>query len=237
MSTPKFDRDLSYLVGWACGVYPLGLIGALDFYLRGARRKAFQALLCALTPFVAVIFLGALLGPRSTLAGPSMLLTWLFLPPLTLYHLRTLDWPVPAPDKRGWVSVIIYLVIIGIVAAIVVPFYEILAVRKKVWVAGYDAEQRVEQYVRADQKLPATNADVGIPVRTDDKFIESLSVGANGVITIRLSRIYGSSVAEKTVIFTPHLNAGAVTWSCDGGTLPDKYLSYECRHKPPGQFN
>lgn len=237
MSNPKFERDLSYLAGWLCGIYPLGLIGAIDFYLRETDRKAFQALLCALTVFGANILVVILPGQRSASAGLFMLGAWLFLPPLTLYYLRTLDWPAPAPDKRGWLSVIICLVIIGILAAIAIPIYQTRAILGKVWAANDEAKQRVEQYVRANQKLPAFSADVGIPIGVGNKYVESLSVGADGIITIRLSAlvetngVFNKSVAGKTVILTPHLNAGAVTWSCDGGTLPDKYRVRECRQK------
>ena len=75
----KPTRDLSYLAGWLCGTPFLGLIGAIDIFCRGARRKAYQALLCGL-PVTAAFFL---------------------FPPLTLRYLRTLDWPMPAPLKRG----------------------------------------------------------------------------------------------------------------------------------------
>lgn len=102
MSNTKIDRDLSYFAGWACGIYLLGFIGALDFYLRGARRKAFQALLCALVGLVANILVVALLGQRSGSEGSFMLIgTWFFLTPLTLYYLRTLDWPVCPRRSKG----------------------------------------------------------------------------------------------------------------------------------------
>lgn len=232
----KPEGDLSYLAGWLCGMYPLGFIGALDFYLREADRKAFQALLCAIMVLAVNILVVALPGQRSASAGLFILGAWLFLPPLTLYYLRTLDWPAPAPDKRGWLSMIIFLGIIGILAAIAIPAYQTRAIKEKVWAANDEAKQRVEQYLRAKKKLPTTNADVDIPVGTGNKYIESLSVGADGVITIRLSQFVKLS-AGKTVILTPHLNAGALTWSCDGGSLPDKYRSSECRQPPPGQLN
>ena len=163
-------------------------------------------------------------------AGCFIIGAWIILPPVTLSYLRTIEWPAPAQRERGhWVSVIIVLVVVGILAMIAARIYEMRGILSKLWVASDEVKQRVEQYVRANQKLPATNVDVTGDKPIDSKYIESLSVGTDGAITIRLSKIFGS-VAGKTIILKPQLNSGAVTWSCDGGTLPEKYWSYKCRH-------
>jgi len=198
---------------------------------------AFQALLCALAVLAANILVVTFPGQRSSSEGLFMLGAWLILPPVLLGFLRTLDWPAPTPLKRGfWVSMIIMLAVIGILLAIADSAHRDYKIRARTWAAIAETKQRVEQYARLRHKLPATDADVAGDMSADSKYIESLSVGADGAITIRLSQFVGP-VAGKTVRITPHINAGVLTWWCDGGTLADKYRSPECRRQPPGRSN
>lgn len=234
MPDSKLKSDVSYLLGWFCCVFPLfGLLAAAEFYVRGSGRMGLQVLVSSWLPWICFIIVVTLF-PR--VDGALVLV--LVLPVITLYFLRRLEWPAPTPIKADlWVSVIISFVIFGILMAIAIPAYEIRAIRGKVWAASDEAKQRVERYVHDNQKLPATDADMGIPLGSGNRYITSLGVGANGEITVRLSELvktggmlFSQSAVGETIILTPHLNAGAVTWSCDGGTLPDKYRSRECRH-------
>lgn len=239
MANLKLKSDIPYLLSWFCWIFPLlGILTALEYFVRGSRRMTFQTLVCGWWPWI--FFIGVItLFPKAE----GALVLVLVLPVITLYFLRRLGWPTPTPLKTGpWVSVVIFLVIMGILIAIATPVYQMMAIKGKAGAAGDEAIQRVEQYVRANHKLPATNADIGSPAGAGNKYIESLSVGANGVITVRLSAlvetggVFNESVAGKIVILTPHLNAGVVTWSCVGGTLPDKYRSrYYCQ-KSSGQL-
>lgn len=223
-------RDLTYLAGWLCGTPFLGLVGAVDLFFRGAKRRAFQALLCGLAVLGAYLLFLSFIGNESDWTGRLILGAWIILPPATLAYLRTLEWPAPATRERGgWVSVIIVCVIVGFLAHIAISAYEERGIRAKVYGASYDVKQRVEDYVRANRKLPVTGDDVTGDKSLVSKFIGSLSVGADGAITIRFSKSVGSA-AGKTIVWTPHLNSGAVTWSCGGGTLPERYRSHECRH-------
>lgn len=233
MADREPERDLSYLAGWVCGTPFLGLIGAVDLFFRGANRRAFQALLCGLAVLSAYFLFLSFIGSESDSTGHLILGSWIILPPIMLFYLRTLEWPAPAARERGrWVSVIIVFVIVGLLAEIAISAYEQRGILTKVYGASYDVKQRVEDYVRANQRLPATLVDVTGDKPLVSKFIESLSVGPDGAITIRFSKSVGSA-AGKTIVWTPQLNSGAVTWSCNGGTLPEKYRSSECRHGFP----
>jgi type IV pilus assembly protein PilA len=234
MPDSKLKSDVSYLLGWFCCVFPLfGLLAAAEYYVRGSGRMGLQVLVSSWLPWICFIIVVTLF-PRAD----GALVLVLVLPVITLYFLRRLEWPAPTPIKADLkVSVIISFVIFGILMAIAIPAYQIRAIRDKVWVASDEAKQRVERYVRGSQKLPETDADIGIPFGVGNKYLESLNVGANGEITVHLSKsvetggmLFNESAAGETVILTPHLSAGALTWSCDGGTLPDKYRSRECRH-------
>lgn len=234
------DCDLSYLAGWLCGIPLFGLVGALDFLCREMNRKAFQALLCGLPVLGVYILCSSLLENEPVWMGRLIIIgAWIVLPPVTLYYLRTLEWPAPAPHMRvggPWVFVVDLFAVFGILLAIADSAHRDYEIRAKAWAAIAETKQRVEQYARLRHKLPATHADVAGDKSVDSKYIESLSVGANGAITIRLSQFVGS-VAGKSVRLMPHLNADVLTWSCDGGTLADKYRSPECRRQPPGRSN
>lgn len=232
MAEREPKRDLSYLAAWVCGTPFLGLIGAVDLFFRGANRRAFQALLCGLVVLGAYFLCLSIIGSESAWTGRLILGAWIILPPVTLAYLRTLEWPAPAARERGrWVSVIIVFVIVGFLAEIAISAYEQRGILDKTYAASSAVKQRVEDYARANRKLPATGDDVTGDKPTVSKFIESLSVGADGAITIRFSKSVGSA-AGKTIVWTPHLNSGAVTWSCGGGTLPERYRLHECRHGP-----
>jgi type IV pilus assembly protein PilA len=241
----KPEGDLSYLAGWLCGIPLFGLVGALDYLCREMYRKAFQALFCGLLMLGVYFLFSSLMENEPVWTGRLIIIgAWIILPPVTLYYLRTLEWPAPAPfikvGRPLWVGAVHFLVVIAILAAIAASALRDYRIRAKVWEANDEAKQRVEKYVRANQKLPATDADIGDPIGYANKYIESLSVGENGVITFRLTAlvdtggVFHESVAGKTVILTPHLNAGAVTWPCAGGTLPDKYRPLECRQMSTG---
>ena len=230
MAEREPKRDLSCLAGWLCGTPFLGLVGAADLFFRGSNRRAFQALLCGLAVLVAYFLFLSVIGSESDWTGRLILGAWIVLPPGTLAYLRTLEWPAPVARERGrWVSVIIVFVIVGFLAEIAISAYEQREILGKVYEASHDVKQRVEDYVRANRKLPVTGDDVTGDKPPVSKFIESLSVGADGAITIRFSKSV-KSAAGKTIVWTPPLNSGAVHWSCGGGTLPEKYRSPECRH-------
>jgi TM2 domain-containing membrane protein YozV/Tfp pilus assembly protein PilE len=128
-------------------------------------------------------------------------------------------------------SAFIFIAIIGILAAIAIPQYHDYTIRARVMGAmatGNEAQQRVEQYVLDKKSWPENNADIALPEKPNDKFIEALSVGSGGAITIHLSRETGL-MEKKTIVLTPHVDSGELIWSCDGGTLEDKYRPRQCR--------
>jgi hypothetical protein len=235
MSNPKLDRDLSYLAGWLCGMYPLGLIGALDFYLREADRKAFQALLCAIMVLTANILVVALPGQRSASAGLFILGAWLFLPPLTLYYLRTLDWPAPAPDKRGWLSMIIFLGIIGILAAIAIPAYTDMAIRSKVGGKFFVAEtatEAVASHYYKNHRFPDNLEQAGFKPPSWNS-IASVRVKEQGIVELVLDV---EPLAGKSIVIVPSIDdRGKIVWSCMSLEIKDKYLPAKCRSVKKGQ--
>jgi TM2 domain-containing membrane protein YozV/Tfp pilus assembly protein PilE len=129
------------------------------------------------------------------------------------------------------VGVVFFVMMVGILAAIAIPAYQDFTIRSKVasaMVAGQPVKQQVEEYVSKNRSLPASNADIGLPDRVSDTYIEALSVGSGGVITMQLSKDTGS-IAGNTIVLSPRIESGSLTWSCDGGTLPPRYRMASCR--------
>jgi TM2 domain-containing membrane protein YozV/Tfp pilus assembly major pilin PilA len=129
------------------------------------------------------------------------------------------------------VGAIVVVMFIGILAAIAIPAYQDYTVRARVagaMVLGAGAKQRVEQYMMARKSWPTTNAEAGMSDRIDDKYVAAMNIGEGGVITVQLSDKAGPA-SGKTLVFSPHIDAGILNWSCDGGTLDERYRPRECR--------
>ena len=222
MSDTEPGKDLPYLNGLACYFFPFGILVVLIYFFRGQQRMAFQALVCA--------FLG--FGFLSSSGNPYILLTWPIVPPISLYFLRQLDWPTPAPPKRGWwVTAIIFLVAIGIVADIAFFAYQDMTTRSYISIArleGEKAEQAVAKYFYENRRFPEELKQTGYEVPSS-KFIKSMQITNNGVLKIifNFSPLYG-----KRLEFVPTVDgSNKIIWKCIGQEIKDKLLPQDCRSK------
>lgn len=159
-----------------------------------------------------------------------MLGAWLFLPPVTLYYLRTIDWPEPAPLKRGfWVSAIIALVIIGIPAAFSISAYTVFTTRSYALNAIYDADkatERVANYYYQNKRFPDDLEQAGFKIPVS-KFITSMGVTDKGSVKLVMGF---APLAGKSLVFVPSMDGNnKIHWKCMSQEIEDKYLPATCR--------
>lgn len=132
------------------------------------------------------------------------------------------------------IELMIVIAILGILLAIAIPAYQDYTVRAKVSegmnVASAAklavAETRITlgRYPAADNAsygLPAANTIIGNNVASVDV------IDGSGSIEITYSN--DGNITGDTVILTPTVNAGSVSWTCNLGDVQAKFRPANCR--------
>ena len=136
------------------------------------------------------------------------------------------------------IELMIVIAIIAILAAIAIPAYQNYVIRAQVsegMTLMDGAKTSVAEYFTNYGDL--TNADnkaVGLAqsASISGKYVSQVAVSA-GVITATFSNTDGhvanKDINTKTLILSPITSAGSISWSCDTGTVANKYLPSSCR--------
>lgn len=131
----------------------------------------------------------------------------------------------------GAASLLIFIAIVGVLAAIAVPAYADYKIRAQVAEAlgvGTEVRAAATPYLEENGAFPDTPSEVGLPEELDSGPVASIHVGEDGfVLTLR-----GDSAAMdgQTIVFGAYQNEdGSIGWTCDGGTLEAKYRPTACR--------
>jgi prepilin-type N-terminal cleavage/methylation domain-containing protein len=132
---------------------------------------------------------------------------------------------------RGFtiIELMIVVTIIGILAAIAIPTYQVYTARAKV-AEGIQLAKPVQLAVQTFYSegglLPADNASANVapPAELKGSFVRSIEVIADGVVVVTFG---DPALLDRVIRLTPAPTATTMNWACTT-TLPDSLRPREC---------
>jgi Tfp pilus assembly protein PilE/ribosomal protein L40E len=129
------------------------------------------------------------------------------------------------------VAAVVFIAIIGILAAIAIPQYNDYVQRSKIW-QSIDAVQpaidKIAEFGKREKYFPNSNTEAGLVDDVSGESVTSLVVSENGVITLTFGSENNLLLDGKTLLYVPSLANNTVQWDCSGGTLSGQLRPTQC---------
>ena len=133
------------------------------------------------------------------------------------------------------IELMIVVAIIAILAAIAIPAYQDYLVRAQVsegMVLATGAKAAEWDFVSNTGRFPTSNQSAGLasPTSIVGNYVSGLDLAPAGKITVAYNGPKANqSIRTSTLVLSAITQAGSITWSCNSGTVSDKYLPTSCR--------
>jgi type IV pilus assembly protein PilA len=132
------------------------------------------------------------------------------------------------------IELMIVIAILGILMAIAIPAYQDYTVRAKVSEAmmmAAPAKLAVAETLSSTGTMPITSTAAGYSFPGATSFVTSIIIGANGVVTAKVTAATGTSGDLALVPTRTAASSAQLTWTCNAATttIPKKYLPSKCR--------
>ncbi len=131
------------------------------------------------------------------------------------------------------VEVAAIVALLGVLAAIAYPAYQLYTTRAKVaegFALSGPAKTGVALFHQTNGKFPDNNETAGVADEIRGTYVAAVDIGPEGKITISYMDDGGPPLDGQNVELTPQPNGGAIYWDCDSGSIPPRFLPPECRH-------
>jgi len=125
--------------------------------------------------------------------------------------------------------------IIAILAAIAIPAYQDYLIRTQVsegMVLATGAKAAEWDFVSDTGRFPRSNESAGLAknISITGNYVSSVDLFPAGKITVAFNGPKANqSIRTSTLVLSATTQAGSITWNCNGGTVPNRYLPTTCR--------
>ena len=131
------------------------------------------------------------------------------------------------------IELMIVVAIIGILAAIAIPAYQDYTVRAKISeIMGVAAKDKttISEYYISEGSLPTSVAAAGISTSAaQSDYVTTIGFNTGTAAMTYTATGLTAAANNQTIIFVPTADANGVSWTCNTGSMPDKYLPANCR--------